>query len=97
VERARAGSPSLVETRTIRWRGHYEGDPQGYRSPEELAATAERDPIRFLEDRMRRSGTAEEEFEAVRERVREAVEDAVEFARSSPLPEPDETLEDIYA
>jgi TPP-dependent pyruvate/acetoin dehydrogenase alpha subunit len=97
VERARGGSPSLVEARTVRWRGHYEGDPQGYRSPEELAATADRDPIRFLEDRMRHSGTAEKELEAVRERVRAQVEDAVEFARSSPLPEAGEELEDVYA
>jgi TPP-dependent pyruvate/acetoin dehydrogenase alpha subunit len=33
----------------------------------------------------------------VRERVRAEVEDAVEFARSSPLPEAGEELEDIYA
>lgn len=97
VETARGGSPNLVEARTIRWRGHYEGDPQGYRSPEELAATADRDPIRFLEDRMRRSGTEEREFDAVRERVRTEVEDAVEFARSSPLPEAGEEMEDVYA
>ena len=34
---ARAGrGPAVVEAATYRWHGHYEGDPQRYRSPDEV-------------------------------------------------------------
>ena len=34
---ARAGrGPVVVEATTYRWHGHYEGDPQRYRSPDEV-------------------------------------------------------------
>lgn len=46
ISRARSGEgPTLLEARTTRWRGHFEGDPQHYRAREELAALHERDPI----------------------------------------------------
>ena len=36
---ARAGrGPAVVEAATYRWHGHYEGDPQRYRTPEEVQA-----------------------------------------------------------
>ncbi len=37
--------PVIVEAATYRWHGHYEGDPQRYRSPEELREWQERDPL----------------------------------------------------
>ena len=46
VVAARAGGgPVLVEASTYRWHGHYEGDPQRYRTEEELAEWQERDPL----------------------------------------------------
>ncbi len=46
VARVRAGGgPVIVEAATYRWHGHYEGDPQRYRSAEELAEWQQRDPL----------------------------------------------------
>lgn len=46
VERARAGGgPAFVHALTYRMGGHYMNDPETYRTPEEVAAWAERDPI----------------------------------------------------
>ena len=46
VDRARLGEgPTLLEFKTTRVRGHFEGDPQHYRTPEELKAAIARDPI----------------------------------------------------
>ena len=46
VRNARAGGgPSVVEAATYRWHGHYEGDPQRYRTPEEVTAWEARDPL----------------------------------------------------
>jgi len=37
INKARNGhGPSLIECKTYRYRGHFEGDPQEYRSREEL-------------------------------------------------------------
>lgn len=46
VARARAGQgPSLIEAKTVRFRGHFEGDPGTYRGETELAEGRERDPL----------------------------------------------------
>ena len=46
VARARAGEgPTLLECTTYRWSGHYVGDPERYRSKDEVAAWRERDPL----------------------------------------------------
>ncbi|WP_141007105.1 thiamine pyrophosphate-dependent dehydrogenase E1 component subunit alpha [Nocardioides humi] len=51
VERARAGGgPSFVHALTYRMGGHYMNDPETYRTPEEVAAWAERDPIARLQE-----------------------------------------------
>ncbi|UUW89038.1 thiamine pyrophosphate-dependent dehydrogenase E1 component subunit alpha [Pimelobacter simplex] len=51
VDHARSGAgPAFVHALTYRMGGHYMNDPETYRSPEEVAAWAERDPIARLED-----------------------------------------------
>src|SRR5262249_45566577 len=44
VDAARAGQPVVVEATTYRHHGHYEGDPERYRSPDELREWEARDP-----------------------------------------------------
>jgi 2-oxoisovalerate dehydrogenase E1 component len=39
------GGPVVVEAATYRWHGHYEGDPERYRTPEELEDWKGRDPL----------------------------------------------------
>ena len=46
VERARAGEgPTLLELKTYRYGGHFQGDPCNYRTREEEALWRQRDPL----------------------------------------------------
>lgn len=98
VEEARTGRPVLLELRTSRWRGHYEGDPQKYRSGHELAALVENDPLVRFKALLTGEGILDaEEFTRLDARVDAEVDDAVEFARTSLEPSPEQVLQDVYA
>lgn len=98
VARARAGDgPTLVETKTYRHRGHYEGDMCAYRPDGELEEWLLRDPIVTFPALLRsRFAIAEGELEAVRARVEERLDDATRFAAAGTHPDPSQTLEDVY-
>jgi pyruvate dehydrogenase E1 component alpha subunit len=97
VERARAGAgPQLIEAMTYRFRGHSMGDPQRYRTKEEVEEAKARDPIArwgriVLEDGL----ATEAELQEVRDEVEAEVEEAVRFAESSPAPDPRELWNDV--
>ncbi|HHV08510.1 MAG TPA: thiamine pyrophosphate-dependent dehydrogenase E1 component subunit alpha [Firmicutes bacterium] len=99
VKRARAGEgPTLIEAKTYRWRGHFEGDPTVYRSDKELAEWKERCPIaRFSKHLLDMDVVTEEELDKIKAEVDTEVEESVRFAEESPLPAPEEALEDVYA
>jgi pyruvate dehydrogenase E1 component alpha subunit len=100
VERARRGEgPTLIETRTYRFRGHFEGDPQIYRSKEEVEWWMNnKDPIKIFEKYLLERGVAtREELDAIWKRVSNEVEEAVKFAEESPYPSPEELYDDVFA
>jgi pyruvate dehydrogenase E1 component alpha subunit len=101
VARARAdGTPSLVEARTYRFRGHSMRDPAAavYRTREEVEEEKQRDPIALLRDRLERAGHLDEAgAQAMADRVERQVADAVAFAEASPEPPPEALTEDVYA
>jgi TPP-dependent pyruvate/acetoin dehydrogenase alpha subunit len=99
VERARrGGGPSLIEVKTDRLLGHFEGDPQVYRTPEEMERLHQRDAIRTFEQRLANSGVLPEaDAQRVWEEARMEVDKAIEFARSSPDPAPESALEHVFA
>lgn len=80
------GGPVLVEADTYRWHGHYEGDPEKYREPEELAEWKERDPLVRLAARLRELGT---DVAPIDSEVDARIEAAVEAARAADEPSPD--------
>jgi pyruvate dehydrogenase E1 component alpha subunit len=99
VDRARSGEgPSFIECATYRWHTHFEGEPDTYRPPEEVALWKSRDPIaayrRFLADTVRVDEAALTGIEAAVERE---VDEAVSFAESSPLPEAADALLGVFA
>jgi len=100
VNRARGGhGPSLIENKTYRWRGHFEGDPQKYRTQAEVAAwQKERDPValygRLLSDR---KILAEALQERIWTEVEAELQGAVAYAEQSPFPEPADALLDLLA
>jgi 2-oxoisovalerate dehydrogenase E1 component len=87
VVAARAGGgPVLVEASTYRWHGHYEGDPQRYRSEEELADWQERDPLVVHRARLIAAGVDAPEIDALESSVDTRLDEAVERARGLSAP-----------
>jgi len=99
VERARKGEgPSIVENMTYRYRGHFEGDPQRYRSQEEIEKTKNKsDPIQRFRTLLKKEGILSDKQEkAIRGEVILQIEEAVSYAKGAPLPRPEEALEDLF-
>jgi len=99
VRRARRGEgPSLVECKTYRWRGHFEGDACTYRCVEELNDWLAKDPLPRFAAKLVEAGMATSaELEAVAADIQKAVDEAVAYAEASPYPEPSELMDDVYA
>ena len=99
VARARRGDgPSIVECKTWRQRGHFEGDPAKYKDPEEQKAWLAKDPIPRIEAKLIELGMATQaDLDQMRAKVNEEIEAAVKFAEDSPEPGDDELLTDVWA
>jgi len=98
VKRARAGDgPSLIECKTYRHRGHFEGDPVTYRTDEELQEWLAKDPLPRFETKLLEMGVlTEAKIAEIKSAIQSEVDDAVKFAEESPYPEPGELMEDVY-
>jgi len=99
VARARAKKgPTLIEVKTDRLLGHFEGDPQLYRTKEEMEKLQKRDALKHYEQQLIKAGTlTKESAEQVWKAGRAEVDAAIEFARESPYPEPDAALLHVFA
>ena len=98
-ERALKGEgPSIIECKTYRWRGHWTGDPEVYRSREEVEEWKEkRDPIKLFADYLTKHKLAtKKELEEIAEAAAKKMEAAVEFATNSPEPDPAHVLDDVF-
>jgi pyruvate dehydrogenase E1 component alpha subunit len=98
AKRARKGEgPTLIEAKTYRFRGHYEGDPQRYRTNEEVQKAMENDPLdRFKKYLSQKGFISARKEKALAKEVENEIEEAVSFAETSPFPEPEEALEDLF-
>jgi 2-oxoisovalerate dehydrogenase E1 component len=83
------GGPAVVEATTYRWHGHYEGDPERYRSEEERRAWQARDPLLRHRRRLRKAGVGTAEIEALEASVNAELDDALARARALAAPYPD--------
>jgi len=99
VARARAKKgPTLIEIKTDRLLGHFEGDPQLYRTKEEMETLQKRDALKHYEQQLIKAGTlTTESAEQVWKAGRAEVDAAIEFARKSPYPEPESALLNVFA
>ncbi len=97
VDYARQGNgPSLVECKTFRMRGHYEGDPAVYRDKEITEDWKRRDPILKFKSFLLDTGISEEEINKIEDNMTEEIENACNFALDSPYPDPSEVTTDVY-
>lgn len=98
-ERALKGEgPTIIECKTYRWRGHWTGDPEVYRTREEVEDWKEnRDPIkRFGEYLVKKKLATKKELEEIAAAAAKKMEEAVEFALNSPEPDPEHVMDDVF-
>jgi pyruvate dehydrogenase E1 component alpha subunit len=99
VERARGGGgPSLIESVSLRWRGHAGHDPAKYVPKELLEDYMEnRDPVRRFEELLRGHDVVDDTFvKETEERIKEQFEDGYRFALDSPFPEPGDVTKGLW-
>jgi pyruvate dehydrogenase E1 component alpha subunit len=96
VSRARqGGGPTFLEFKTYRFSGHHTAEHTmglRYRADDELSAWRARDPVELAGGQL--DGTIRT---AIDGQVEALLEEAVIFARSSPVPDPDDALDLFYA
>jgi len=99
VNRARSGQgPTIVETETYRYKGHFEGDKQKYRTQDEIHQyRMTRDPIDRFEKILLQEGIlTKASVKEIWTETAALIEAAVQFGLESPLPEPEDALHDLY-
>ena len=99
VDYARAGKgPVLIEAKTYRQEGHWIGDPQIYRSKEEVSDWKKKDPIEGYQAVLVKDKIAtKKELLNIKKGLDEKLEKAVEFAKKSRFLPTDRVMDDIYS
>ena len=96
--RARSGGgPTYIEAMTYRLWGHMMGDPEVYRTKEEVAQARENEPVTRLARRLKELGHSAADLTKWEAEAEAVVADALQFAESGPAPKPQEALADVFA
>jgi len=99
IRRAReGGGPSLVECKVNRYFGHFEGDAQKYRAPNEVEdLRRERDCLMLFRNRITSAGLVEEsDLDEIDAEVKQLIDEAVEEGKAAPEPGESDLLTDVY-
>ena len=97
VERARKGEgPTIIECKTYRWLGHWTGDPQPYRTKEEIEEWKKKCPIKYTRNLLLEMGVPAEELDGLENKAQALVDEAEQFALNSPEPDPAHVLDDVF-
>jgi acetoin:2,6-dichlorophenolindophenol oxidoreductase subunit alpha len=98
IARARSGQgPSLLEFKTYRYNGHFEGDQQTYKTDALQKSMMERDPLRNFRATVTGQGwLTDADLDAIEAEVTATVQAALEFADNSPYPDLSEVTTDVY-
>ena len=88
----------MIENKTYRIRGHFEGDPQKYREQAEVLTWQEKnDPIQRFEERLKKEEVlTQKKSKTVWDEVKVELDAALEFAKNSPFPKPEDALQDLF-
>ena len=98
VQRARKGDgPSAIECYAKRWYGHFEGDPQHYRTKKELESIRKNnDPLIIFRQKVEEAGLIESsELDLIDDDILSQVTNAVEKAKNSRLPNIEELTSNV--
>ena len=99
AKRARAGKgPSVIEAQAVRFYGHFEGDPQAYRSKEELEDAREnRDCLKIMRDKLIKARKVKAaELDSIDQEVVDLIKDCREVAKAAAFPDPSTLTDNTY-
>lgn len=99
AERARAGEgPTLIECMTYRWEGHNVGDPEVYRTREEVNEWRKKCPIKRFARFLTEQGIASDtEIERINDACLEEMDRAEKMGEADLPPAPSEVWEYLWA
>jgi TPP-dependent pyruvate/acetoin dehydrogenase alpha subunit len=99
IERARAGEgPTLIECQTLRMEGHAVHDDAFYVPKDMFEQWARQDPIeRFRLWLRENADLRDDEEDEISAEVKKLLNDAIKRAEESPLPDPSDLLDGVYA
>jgi len=91
----KSSQPMLIEAVTHRREGHWIGDPQDYRSAQDLADLPKYDPIKIFFDKIsQRPDFRMTDIERITSEVSTEIKQAVSFAENSAYLSPEESAKD---
>jgi pyruvate dehydrogenase E1 component alpha subunit len=97
LDHVRQEGPYFLEALTYRFEGHSMGDPERYRSKDEVGEWEEDDPIGIFRSYILEEGQAkEDELDDLERQVQDEVEQAVEFAENSEEPTWEDLISTVY-
>jgi pyruvate dehydrogenase E1 component alpha subunit len=99
IQRAReGGGPTLIECKVNRYFGHFEGDAQTYRAPDEVKKIREtRDCITNFGRKVTSAGAVDgSELERIDQAVMALIDDSVAKAKAAPKPAAADLITDVY-
>jgi pyruvate dehydrogenase E1 component alpha subunit len=99
IEKAReGGGPTLIECLTLRMEGHAVHDDAFYVPKELFEEWAKRDPLERFRFFLKENAEFSDEEEAhIGEQVKKLLNDALQRAEESPMPDPADLAEGVYA
>ena len=100
IEKARIEKkPKFIEALTYRFRGHWQGDPEAYRTREEVKSWEKNKcPIRTYRKKLiEKYDINNESIEKIENEVRTRIEQAKYFAIVSPEPKVESLMDNIYS
>lgn len=97
LHHAREKGPYLLEAITYRYAGHSMGDPERYRSKQEIEEWRARDPLLHFSDYLKEKEIADDAtLGQVRQAVEEELAEMVQFAEDSPEPDDAALCEHVF-
>lgn len=98
VRAAREGrGPSTLELHCPRFHGHFLGDPQAYRSAEELQTVRQHDPLSLFRIKVTESRLLDShQLDAIDAEIEAMIDRAAAAAASAPFPSPSDLIKDVY-
>lgn len=99
VAKARSGGgPSIIEAMCYRFRGHFEGDADTYRTQEEKDQRRSRDPLLITRAKLLERGQATEaELTSDESAIRSAISEMLQSVRADQMPERSKALNHVFA